>query len=132
MINRAARSYRDLQAETDVRAATPGELIVLVYDRILSHLREASRLISENQDSGPPVQKAVDLITDGLVAALDTEKGGEIAHNLAALYDWALRTILRARIRRDVAMMQDVINVVAMLREAWVEANVSLKQPALA
>ena len=132
MINRAHRSYHNLQAETAVRAATPGELIVLVYDRILDHLRDSARLVGEAQDCAVPVQKALDLIGEGLIAALDREHGGEIVDNLAGLYDWAMRTILRARIRKDPAMLQDVINVLTPLREAWVEANATLKQPEVA
>lgn len=132
MLNRALRSYQNLQTETAVRAASPGELIVLVYDRTIEHLREAARLIGEEQDSGVPTQKALDLINDGLVAALDRERGGEIAENLSALYDWAVRSILRGRVKRDAQMILDVVSVLTPLRDAWVEANSSLKQSVVA
>ena len=123
MISRALRSYQNLQTETAVHAATPGELIVLVYDRILEHLHHASTLISNQEDSAVPTQKALDLISDGLVAALDHERGGEVANNLAALYDWAIRTTLRGRLRRDPSLIEDVIRVLSSLREAWVAAS---------
>ena len=127
MLQRALRSYQTLQTETAVNAASPSGLIVLVYDRILEHLREAVSLMSQGQDSSAPVQKALDLITEGLVAALDVQRGGEVADNLAALYDWSTRTLLRARLRRDVALLEDVINVLMPLRNAWVV--VSGKEP---
>ena len=132
MLNRALRSYQNLQTETAVRAASPGELIVLVYDRTIEHLRDAARLVREGQDSGGPTQKALDLISEGLIAALDKENGGEIVENLSALYDWAVRTILRARLKRDADMLNDVVNVLTPLRDAWVEANSSLKPTAVA
>jgi hypothetical protein len=52
---------------------------------------------------------------------LDKEKGGEIAQNLAFIYDWAGKEIIRARLRRDPEMIQGVINAFVPLAEAWLE-----------
>lgn len=123
MITRALRAYQTTQTETAVTSATPAELIVLVYDRLIEHLREVMALIADQQDCSDSAQKALDLITEGLIASLDTQRGGEVAANLASLYDWALRTILRARLKRDASLIEDVIKVLSPLRDAWAVAS---------
>ena len=44
-----------------------------------------------------------------------------IAQNLAFIYDWAGKEIIRARLRRDPEMIQGVINAFVPLAEAWLE-----------
>ncbi|MEY3202024.1 MAG: hypothetical protein RIR70_1574 [Pseudomonadota bacterium] len=123
MLHRALKSYQTLQTETDVRTASPAELIVLVYDRVLDHLAETHALFSRGHDAAEPIQKTLDLITEGLIAALDRERGGEVADNLGALYDWAVRALLRARLRKDAALIEDVQRVFLPLRAAWADAR---------
>jgi flagellin-specific chaperone FliS len=77
--------------------------------------------MTEGADSSETFSKALDLITKGLASCLDKEKGGEIAQNLALIYDWAGKEIIRARLRRDPEMIQGVINVFVPLAEAWRE-----------
>jgi flagellar biosynthetic protein FliS len=77
--------------------------------------------MAEGTDSSESLTKAVDLITTGLEACLDKAQGGEIAENLAVIYDWANREIMLARLRRDPKMLQGVINAMQPLAEAWRE-----------
>jgi flagellar biosynthetic protein FliS len=77
--------------------------------------------MAEGTDSTESLTKAVDLITTGLEACLDKARGGEIAENLAVIYDWANREIMLARLRRDPQMLQGVINALQPLAEAWRE-----------
>jgi flagellar protein FliS len=123
MLHRAHRSYQNLQAETTVAAASPAELVVMIYDRILEHIRDAVSLIEKGDGCEVSIQKALDLISEGLMAALDLERGGELAGNLAGLYEWSMRSLLRARLRRDSALLQDVSRVLDSLREAWLAAE---------
>jgi flagellar biosynthetic protein FliS len=77
--------------------------------------------MAEGTDSSESLTKAVDLITTGLEACLDKAQGGEIAENLAVIYEWANREIMMARLRRDPQMLQGVINAMQPLAEAWRE-----------
>ncbi len=123
MNRRAASAYSSLSNETAVSEASPLELIILVYKRLIENLREAQRAIESGTDAAPPAEKALDLIEKGLIAALDTEKGGEIAMNLAALYDWSMREILQARLKKNADMLTGVIEVFKSLESAWVEIS---------
>jgi len=119
MTMRSHRAYAATQRETSVSSARPIDLVVMVYARLIDHLRSAQLQMAEGVDSAESLTKAVDLITKGLNSCLDMEQGGEIAQNLAGIYDWANREIMRARLRRDPQMLQGVINALQPLSEAW-------------
>lgn len=121
MTTRSHRAYAATQRETAVSAARPIDLVVMVYERLLEHLRSAQIQMAEGTDSSVSLTKAVDLITTGLEACLNKKQGGEIAENLAAIYEWANREIMLARLRRDPQMLQGVINAMQPLAEAWRE-----------
>ena len=123
MKRRAADAYKSVSNETSVSEASPLELIILVYKRLIENLREAQRAIEAGADANPAAEKALDLIDKGLVAALDIEKGGDIAVNLAALYDWSMREILQARLKKNAEMLTGVIEVFKSLESAWVEIS---------
>ena len=121
MTMRAHRTYAATQRETSVSSAKPVELVAMVYQRLLDHLQTGKIQMAEGSDSSESLTKAIDLITTGLESCLDKEKGGEIAQNLAFIYDWAGKEIIRARLRRDPEMIQGVINAFVPLAEAWLE-----------
>ena len=121
MTMRAHRAYAATQRETSVSSAKPVELVAMVYQRLLDHLQTGKLQMAEGVDSSESFTKAIDLITTGLESCLDKEKGGEIAENLAFIYDWAGKEIIRARLRRDPEMIQGVINAFVPLAEAWLE-----------
>ena len=121
MTTRSHRAYAATQRETSVSSAKPVELVAMVYQRLLDHLHTGKIQMSEGSDSSESMTKAIDLITTGLESCLDKEKGGEIAQNLAFIYDWACKEIIRARLRRDPEMIQGVINAFVPLAEAWLE-----------
>ena len=121
MTTRSHRAYADTQRETSVSSAKPVELVAMVYQRLLDHLHTGQVQMREGADSSESFTKAIDLITTGLESCLDKEKGGEIARNLALIYDWAGKEIIRARLRRDPEMIQGVINAFVPLAEAWRE-----------
>ena len=121
MTTRSHRAYAATQRETSVSSAKPVELVAMVYQRLLDHLQTGKIQMADGADSSESLTKAIDLITTGLESCLDKEKGGEIAQNLAFIYDWASKEIIRARLRRDPEMIQGVINAFVPLAEAWLE-----------
>jgi flagellar protein FliS len=120
---RNLNAYRNLAAQTAVAEASPIELIVLVYKRLIDNLRLAQKAMEENREDAEYISKSMDLIQKGLLAALDHEKGGEIAKNLASLYDWSIREILKARLKRSPEILTGVIEVIRNLEAAWVEIH---------
>lgn len=123
MNSRALSTYKELSAHTSITEASPVELIILMYKSVIDHLRLAQQEIEQGRESADHVSKCLDLVQKGLIAALDYEKGGDIARNLGSLYDWAIREILTSRLKNNPEMLTAVIEVFRNLESAWVEIH---------
>lgn len=117
----SAKIYQSNAIKTAVLGSSPLGLVVLTYEKLHEYLRETCALISRDMDAQEASEKAIDLIEFGLVAALDREKGGEIASNLYDLYQWGVKQILMARLNKDPQPVADVIRVFENLGSAWNE-----------
>ena len=116
--------------ETRIRTASPGQLIVMLYDEAVKQLDKGLELLYLNKSSkndparieiiGKAIIKARDIITE-LMVSLDFEQGGEIAQNLFALYTWFNKELLEAHIALDIARIGAVKNQMASLRSAWAD-----------
>ncbi|MDP3177472.1 MAG: flagellar export chaperone FliS, partial [Spirochaetaceae bacterium] len=101
--------------ETRVKTASPGQLVVMLYDEAMKQCDRAIELIGEDSRLRPDciektnaaLGKAQDIVTE-LMASLDFDAGGEIAQNLFALYVWFSRELLEANIRKEVARVKAV------------------------
>lgn len=117
----AMRSYNTAAVHTTVEGATPHHLVLMLFDGALRLVRQAKTHLSRGEigQKATCITKAIDIIDQGLRSSLDEEAGGEIAKNLAALYDYALRRLVQANIQSDPAMLDDVLRTLEPLREAW-------------
>jgi flagellar secretion chaperone FliS len=120
MNTRAAKMYAENNTHTSVTSADSGQLIVLVYERVFDHLKLARNALEVGDYGIEPFTKAHDLIQQGLLACLDYKNGGDVAQSLGAVYEWSLREILNARLTKSPEKIQDVLDVLAPLYEAWV------------
>ena len=78
MSARAAKMYADNNMHTSVTSADSGQMIVLVYERILDHLIVGKQGLENGQYAIESFTKAHDLIQQGLLACLDFEAGADV------------------------------------------------------
>lgn len=119
MRHKSAMAYAHNDVDTAVASFGSLQLIVLIYDRVIDHLRVAMFSVENGGDGAEAFNKAYDLIHRGLLACLDYEQGTEIAENLHGIYEWSLREILSARLEKNLARVEQVINILDDLRGAW-------------
>jgi len=131
MIQSVHQAYMNNQLETGVASARPVDLVVMVYDRIFEHLRNAEKAQQSGQSVEPYISKALELTQVGLQSCLNPE-GGEIARNLADLYDWANRQILLGKLKKDPQPWAEVRRVLTPLLEAWREIAMAQTEAAVA
>ena len=113
--SQAAR-YRD----AELASASPGQLVVMLFDKIILTLRRA-RLAIEARKIEERVElllKASEMISE-LRLSLDFEQGGAIAQNLDALYAFSLRQLFDASRSPDVAKIDGVLRVMSELRDGF-------------
>ena len=119
MVSKSARAYAATEAFTGVNASDPGQLIVLVYQRVFDHLNMGKKALEDGDYGIESFTKAHDLIQQGLLACLDYETGGEVAQSLGAVYEWSLRELIAARSAKSAERIQEIIDVLTPLYEAW-------------
>lgn len=96
-------------------------------DRIAS--ARGHMLRREMGPKGEAIQKAIGLI-DGLRTSLDLQRGGEIAGNLEALYDYMTRRLVAANLGNEPEMLDEVAGLLGEIRSAWQQIVADAGQPA--
>ena len=132
--NQAYNAYKS----TNIRTASQGHLVVLLYEGAVRQLSIASDLFSADGKIKPPniekynncLQKAQAIITE-LQVSLDMEKGGEIAKSLMSLYIYFNNELMAANIGHDKQKVDFVLNMMSQLTDSWRQAaNSTANAPA--
>ena len=112
-------SYRDME----LRSASPERLVVFVFEQLVINL-ERARIAMERNDVELRVtalRRARGLVSE-LMATLDFERGGNIASQLADLYQYLMYELVDIGQRGDVRTLQKLIGVVTDLRDGFAVA----------
>ncbi len=118
----AAASYHQVGVESGVSGARPIDLVVMVYEGAIEAIgRAATEMRAGEIDAkNRTITRAIRIIDEGLRAPLDL-RAGEIAGNLADLYDYMTRRLLQGSARNDAAMLDEVRGLLLELKSAWDE-----------
>jgi flagellar secretion chaperone FliS len=108
--------------QQSILTATPGQLVVMLYDGCLRFLHQAAHAMREGNvgESNARLQRA-EAIIDELRSTLDMEKGGVVASRLQGIYVFSSRQLIEARIARDPEMIGKVSELLSELRDAWAQ-----------
>ena len=103
-----------------ILTATPGRLVVMLFDGAGRFLKRASVAMqaADVQRSNEALQRAEAIINE-LLVTLDHEKGGEIAASLRDLYLFCGRELNEARVQRSPEKIDAVAGLLAELRDAF-------------
>jgi flagellar protein FliS len=118
-----AKAYRD----TAVLTASPGQLVLMLFDGALKSMaiaREAfdrpktdfKRLETINRS----LLKAQSILAE-LQGGVNLEAGGEFAKTMHGLYSYHMRRLFEANMRKQVEPLVEVQGLVRELRDAWAE-----------
>ena len=116
---KAISTYRRQQVET----ASPGQLVVMLYDACISHCKAAQEAIAaaDRDRAARHLLKAQDIIAE-LMSALNVGAGGELAVRLLSLYEYMYRRLVHANVRKDAEAAREVERLLTELRGAWAAA----------
>ena len=118
-----ARQYRRAAAHS----ATPVGLVVLLYEAALDSLYRAVRA----QEAGNIEERTTHLnrvlaVLGELQAALDFERGGEVARSLRDFYHFAHARLLEGSVRSSKEILVQVTEQFRLLRDAWQQVEPAL------
>jgi flagellar secretion chaperone FliS len=107
--------------ESSVLTASPGQLVVMLYDGAGRFLRQAEVAMGEGAfEHGFERLRRAEAIIDELMATLDMS-AGQVAERLCGIYVFCKKCLWEARTERDPEKIGVVIRLLAELREAWAE-----------
>ena len=105
--------------ETQVQTATPGQLVLMLYDGAIRFARLGQRALEVgDRDEANRVIRRATAIVQELMATLNPD-AGELAGQLWSLYEFALTQLLQAQLKADPAPLDSSILVLVTLKEAW-------------
>ena len=113
---RAAQQY----IQTQVRSASPLELVVMLYDAALRNTARAIDAMARGdiRTRRDAITKSLAIINE-LQSTLNLEKGGAIAEELDRLYVWMTDSLIQATVQQKPGPLHDVCKNLEMLRDAW-------------
>jgi flagellar protein FliS len=121
MSHYAAQAYSKTAVHTTVEAASPHQLVSMLFDGLLKHLRMArTHMVNGNvAEKASSISKALNILTQGLHASLNPEAGGEVAQSLATLYEYCEQRLFLANAQNQIAMIDEVVALIEPVRVAW-------------
>ena len=127
-----AAIYAKTSLESDIGTADPHRLIVMLFEGVQTAIVMARAHMEQKNvaEKGVAISKAIDIITNGLLASLDIQQGGELAERLAALYEYITRRLLWANLKNDLAALDEAKNLLDQLHSAWTAITPSTQSSA--
>lgn len=119
----ARASYRDVGIETTVAQASPHQLVLLLFDGAVDAIADARMRMDKGDipGKGKAIGRASRIIGEGLLPALDMERGGAIAVNLRGLYEYMMKRLLEANLHNRPELLGEVMSLLNELRGAWAQ-----------
>lgn len=123
MFSNPISAYQKVSVESEILGADPHRLIVLLFDATETALEQAQIHLAANdiEAKSHDLGKAMEIITNGLISSLNTEEGGELAHNLKALYLYMVSRLLHAHRHNDATAVSEVQKLLGEIAGAWRE-----------
>ena len=113
---------RDTYLTASVSTATPAQLLVMLYERLVLDVQRASDALRRGEPSQAhePLLHAQEIVLE-LNSTL-TVDAWEGARGLASLYDYLHSQLVQANMTKDLTVAEFCLHVVSVLRDTWREA----------
>lgn len=122
-----AAQYRAVRSHGLVADASPTRLVQIMFEQILAQLATArgamgritdNRPVNEVVAKGNAIAKTLGLIGQ-LNGTLDMERGGQVAQNLRALYEYMMNRLTLANATNDQSVVAEVAGLISMIKSGW-------------
>jgi flagellar secretion chaperone FliS len=110
---------RQAYAESAILTASPGRLVVMLYDGAIRSLRQsAAAMRGGDRERARTCMRKAEAIIDELNGSLDMSVG-ELPDRLRSIYHFCKRHLIHANVMEDAAAIDTVVGLLADLRESW-------------
>ncbi|MDW8799699.1 flagellar export chaperone FliS [Clostridium sp. A1-XYC3] len=118
----ASNAYNAYKTNS-VNYASKDQLLLMLVDGAVKFAKVGRQAIIDKdiKRSHENIVRTQDIFYE-LMATLDVNKGGQWAHGLMSIYDFIVRRLIDANIKKDVSIMDEVIALIEDVRDTWHEA----------
>ena len=122
-------AYQSTAVSGDVAAADPHRLVAMLLDGAMQCLSTARMCLERGElvRKTQLLHRCVHIIAE-LNGSLDHKNGGPLAANLAALYDYMMRQVLRANLENKESYLTEVMSLLGEVRSAWIAIGPELRK----
>jgi len=114
-------TVRQAYAQSSVLTASPGQLVVMLYDGAIRFLRQsAEHMRAGNREQARERMRRAEAVIDELNGTLDMSYG-EVAERLRAIYLFSKRRLIRANLDFDPRPVDGVAGMLSELRDAFAQ-----------
>ena len=119
---KAFQAYKETGTSSAIMDATPHQLTALLFKAVLDNLAIAEGAISRTDVPGRclAISKVTNIIIE-LKSTLRVESGGQVARELARLYDFCISELLAANSQKSIEKIRSVRAVISEISEAWIQ-----------
>ena len=116
----ASGAYRTVGVETGVAAASPHQLVTMLFDGFNNAIAEARSALAQGQVEAKckALGRALRIVDEGLKAPLDAA-GGDLTDKLSSLYGYVALRLTQANLNNDVAALDECVKLMEPVRSAW-------------
>lgn len=123
-------SYPNMQQNylaNQVMQASPKRLIELLFEGCIKNLKQATLAIEQENINlaHNKLVRAQDIILE-LRYSINEEVGGQVAQQFIQLYEYMNQQLLQANLKKEVALIEQVQQMVTELLETWKQMEVSV------
>jgi len=118
--------FAQLYKEASVNTASPGVLVLMLYDGALQGLYKAEygftlqSPVKRNEEIHNGLMRSHNILRE-LQQSLDLDQGDEFGDRMYALYGFWLDKIFEANVKKERGALPEVIQMLKDLRDSWEE-----------
>ncbi|MBB3114244.1 flagellar protein FliS [Paenibacillus phyllosphaerae] len=112
---------RSKYLETTIQTATPGQLLIMLYDGAIRFCRTAIEALHEGRyvEANENLIKVQNIVSE-FVITLD--KNSPLANNLLALYEYYKHLLIQANMTKSAQPAEEVLGYFVEMKEMWIQA----------
>ncbi|GAB5380760.1 MAG: flagellar export chaperone FliS [Aliiglaciecola sp.] len=131
MALKGINAYKKGNLKQDISNADPHKITLMLMQGALDRMAYGKGCIERKDFEGKAehLSKASAILIN-LRDTLDMDVEGEVSNNLFALYDYMIQRITDANIQNDLNIMDEVINLLLPIKNAWASIPENAKQEA--
>lgn len=118
----AANAYNAYKTNS-VNYASKDQLLIMLVEGAVKFAKIGRQAIAEKdvKKAHENIVKTQNIFYE-LMATLDVSKGGEWAKGLMNVYDFITRRLVDANMKKDLAIMDEVIPLIEDIKDTWEQA----------